>query len=100
MPRQILGGETQFEIFANPRMRKIESGIAQTTVERIILVFKFPGRKRRRNSLSRVRVESQRLSHFPRAQAIAVLDHVGGHGRSTLAVTLVEVVHRPVALSA
>ena len=51
MPRQILGGQTQFEIFANPRMRKIESGIAQTAVERIILVFKFPGRNRRRNSL-------------------------------------------------
>ena len=47
MPRQILRGETQLEIFADSRMRKIESGIAQTAVERIILVFEFPGCHRR-----------------------------------------------------
>ncbi len=43
MPRQILRGETQFEILANPRMLEIKSGIAQTAVKRIIFIFEFPG---------------------------------------------------------
>jgi hypothetical protein len=47
MPRQFLGGKTQLEIFANPWMLEIESGIAQTAIERIILVFEFPGCHRR-----------------------------------------------------
>src|SRR6266478_8279131 len=100
MPRQILGGETQLEIFANPRMLKIEAGIAQTAVERIILVLEFPGCYRRRNSFQRVRVKSQRLAHFARGHAIAIRDYVGGHGRSALPITLIDVLDYPLALIA
>src|ERR1035441_9958141 len=91
MPRQILRGQTQLEIFANSRMRKIEPGIAQTAVERIVLVLEFPGCYRRRNPLQRVGIESQRLPHLPLAPTIWIRDHIGGHGRYTLSITLIDV---------
>ena len=64
MPRQILHRETQLEIFANARMREIEPGIAQTAIERVILVPEFPGGHRGRNSLQRVLVEAHRPCPF------------------------------------
>src|SRR5271157_1280124 len=100
MPRQVLRGETQLEILTNPRMRKIESGIAQTAVERIILVLEFPGGHRRRNSLQRLRIEPQRFAHFARGHAIAIRDSVGGHGRSTLSITLIDILDHALALVA
>src|SRR5208337_4772784 len=100
MPRQILRGQTQLEILANPRMRKIESRIAQTVIERIVLVFEFPGGDGRRNSLQRLRIESQRLAHFARGHAIAICDYVGGHGRSALSIPLIDVLDYALAFVA
>src|SRR5208282_1116382 len=98
MPRQILRGKTQLEIFANPRMLKIEPSIAQPPVERVIFVFEFPGCDRRRNSLQRLRIESQRLAHFSCSHTIAIRDHVGSHGGSALSVTLIDMLDHTLAL--
>src|SRR5271169_2577652 len=100
MTGQILRRQTQLEIFANPRMLKIESGIAEAAIERVMLVFELPGGHRRRNSLQRVFVESQRLAHFARGHAIAIRDYVGGHGRSALSITLINVLDYALALVA
>src|ERR1039458_3393016 len=100
MPWQILRGETQLEIFANSRMLKIEPSIAQTPVERVILVLEFPGCHCRRHSLQRLGIESQRLAHFARRHAIAIGDHVGGHGRAALSITLIDVLDHALPLVA
>src|SRR5271155_3389480 len=98
MPRQTLRGDTQLKIFANSRMPQIEPGIAQAVVEGIIFILEFPGGNCRRNSFQRLRIESHRLAHFTRSHAIAICDHVSGHGRSTLPITSINVLNYTLTL--
>ncbi len=90
MARHVLHGEAEFVIFAQAGMVEVESGVAETAVEGVVLVAKFPGGDSGGNFLERFRIEAERLAHFARSHAVAVSDDVGGHGGAALAVTLVD----------
>src|ERR1700731_3929820 len=100
MPRQILRGHAQLEIFTNSRMLEIESSVAEAAIERIMLVFEFPRCHRRRNSFQRVGVETHRFAHLARRHAIAISDYVRSHGRSTLSITPIDILNNAFALIA
>src|SRR5579872_221943 len=100
MSRQILHRDTQLEIFAKPRMLQIEPCITKSMIEGIVLIAVFPGRNCSRNFIERLGIESQSFAHLPPRHSAAISNDVGRHGRTALAITLVQILNDAFALIA
>src|SRR6266550_1306700 len=78
----------------------IQPGVAETMVEGVVFVSVFPGGNRGRNFVQSFRIESQRLSHFPRSQPAAVSDNVRGHSRAAFPIKFVQILDYALTLIA
>src|SRR6516225_12480551 len=100
MAGQVLHGGTEFEVFAQPRVIEVEAGVGKAAIERVVGIPVFPGGDRSGNFVERSRIKSHGFAHFAGGHAVAISDHVGGHGRATLSVALVNVLDHAFALVA
>ena len=100
MTRQILHRFAQLKIFAQAGMSQIQAGIAEAVVESVVSIAIFPGGNRGGNFVQSLRIEAQRLAHFPPRHAIAISNDVGGHGRAAFTVAFVQILDNALALVA
>src|SRR5215471_7240383 len=100
MAREVLHSQTEFVVFAQARMVEVESGIAETAVQRVVLVTEFPGSDGGRNFRERFGIKSQGLAHFPCSHPVAIGDDIRSHGGAAFSVLLVEILDDLFALVA
>ncbi len=81
-------------------MTEIQSGIAKTMIECVVLVAILPGGNRGGNFVESFRIETQHLAHFAPRHAAAVSNDVRGHRCAPLAVTFVQILNDALALIA
>ena len=100
MPRQVLQAHAQLQIFTHARMPQIKTGIAELLFQGIVRPLPLPRAHQSRKLIDGFGIEAQRLAHLARRRAPAISDDVGGHGRTQLAVALIDVLDHPLALIA
>ena len=93
MPWHVLYAGGQLKELLDLRVFEIKPCFAELLFGSIIRLFPAPDRRQTSEAVQRRRVESENLAHFSNSGAVPVRDHVGGHSRTALAVSLVNVLN-------
>ncbi len=93
MARQVLDPLPQLREQPHARGRRIDAHRVEVRGQRLVPVLRAPLEvgHHLREPVDLLRLDAERLPHFPRRAAAAIGDHVGGHRRAVLAVLLVDV---------
>src|SRR6185312_868028 len=98
MARQILDAHTQVEILRDALLREIEARRLEVAVKCVIRPLPLKAAHQRREAVQSLAVKAEDLAYFARREPPAVSAYIGGHRGAELAVALVDILDRFLAI--
>src|SRR5258708_36916451 len=100
VPRQVLHGLVKLKELSDAPIAQIQARVLELARGRVLRILPFPGMHQTRQTPESLFINPEHFTDFARRRTSTISDHVRGHRRAQLAVPLVNILNRALALIA